>query len=44
MGKKGTYTYLSWIRKGMASEIKEVDQLGKKVTKEYDNALSLIHI
>ncbi|MFK7786201.1 MAG: hypothetical protein AB8B56_13865 [Crocinitomicaceae bacterium] len=44
MENKGTYTYLSWIRKGMASEIQEVDQLGGSVTQAYDNASVSINI
>lgn len=44
MAEKGTYTYLSWIRKGMASEIQEVDQLGGTVSAAYENASVSINI
>lgn len=44
MGNKGTYTYLSWIRKGMASQIQEEDKLGGAGVAAYDNASVSINI
>lgn len=34
----GKYTYLSWIRKGLASQISEVDQLGGNLSSPYERA------
>jgi len=34
----GKYTYLSWLRKGLASQITQVDQLGGNLSTSYERA------